>query len=227
MSTLSNRTEPNSESDLDLDFFHPEEAVGWNADLGLDRYVQNQNLGNRIILLAKQQVPLSSVVFKYNIDFEQRHSPAGWTHSACCPFPDHNDRTPSFSFNSKENIFNCFGCGSRGGSVEFVSRMSGRQPLDVAKEFLRHMNQDEMSLIETIDDGETTRSDELLLTFSKEVHGFNKLHRNNTKAQKYVDKLTWVVDCYLEKHALDGSIDNDELEHITSRLIEYLSIFER
>lgn len=33
-----------------------------------------------------------------------------------CPFPDHNDSTPSFSYNLDKQLFNCFGC-SRGGDV--------------------------------------------------------------------------------------------------------------
>lgn len=35
-----------------------------------------------------------------------------------CPFPDHTELTPSFSF--KEDTFRCFGCGKSGDAVEFV-----------------------------------------------------------------------------------------------------------
>lgn len=34
-----------------------------------------------------------------------------------CPFPDHEDRTPSFSVNFDTGLFHCFGCG-RGGKLE-------------------------------------------------------------------------------------------------------------
>ncbi len=33
-----------------------------------------------------------------------------------CPFPDHEDRTPSFIVTPSENLFNCFGC-NRGGDI--------------------------------------------------------------------------------------------------------------
>lgn len=33
-----------------------------------------------------------------------------------CPFPDHDDSTPSFSFDVSKGLFNCFGCG-RGGDI--------------------------------------------------------------------------------------------------------------
>ncbi len=34
-----------------------------------------------------------------------------------CPFPDHEDKTPSFIVTPQENLWNCFGCG-RGGDTE-------------------------------------------------------------------------------------------------------------
>lgn len=33
-----------------------------------------------------------------------------------CPFPDHDDGTPSFSYNLDKKLFNCFGC-DRGGDI--------------------------------------------------------------------------------------------------------------
>ncbi len=36
-----------------------------------------------------------------------------------CPFPDHEDKTPSFIVTPQENLFNCFGCGRGGDIFEF------------------------------------------------------------------------------------------------------------
>lgn len=33
-----------------------------------------------------------------------------------CPFPDHEDKTPSFVVTPSENLWNCFGC-HRGGDI--------------------------------------------------------------------------------------------------------------
>lgn len=48
---------------------------------------------------------------------------SGEEYKACCPFPDHNDKTPSFTVNPEKGFCWCFGC-SRGGDVfEFVKTM--------------------------------------------------------------------------------------------------------
>lgn len=36
-----------------------------------------------------------------------------------CPFPDHEDKTPSFLVTPQENLWNCFGCGRGGDIFEF------------------------------------------------------------------------------------------------------------
>jgi DNA primase len=40
-----------------------------------------------------------------------------------CPF--HNDSHASASFNTKENIFNCFACGMQGNSIQIIAKKEG------------------------------------------------------------------------------------------------------
>jgi len=43
----------------------------------------------------------------------------------CCPFPDHNDSTPSFSIaieGEKKGLYQCFGCSSKGNIIHLVQR---------------------------------------------------------------------------------------------------------
>jgi DNA primase len=42
-----------------------------------------------------------------------------------CPFPSHNDKTPSFSVNVEEGLYYCFGCGRRGDVITFLREMEG------------------------------------------------------------------------------------------------------
>jgi DNA primase len=45
---------------------------------------------------------------------------SGVNYKGCCPFPDHNESTPSFHVNVNKNTFKCFGCGRGGDGIEFV-----------------------------------------------------------------------------------------------------------
>ena len=40
-----------------------------------------------------------------------------------CPF--HNDSHASASFNTRENIFNCFACGMQGNSIQIIAKKEG------------------------------------------------------------------------------------------------------
>jgi DNA primase len=40
--------------------------------------------------------------------------------SSRCPFDDHDDKTPSFTIFDKNNRWQCFGCGKRGGAIDLV-----------------------------------------------------------------------------------------------------------
>lgn len=61
------------------------------------------------------------------IDFVERYTPvklrkAGREYVGCCPFPDHDDSSPSFSINPETQVFYCFGC-QRGGDVFVFARL--------------------------------------------------------------------------------------------------------
>lgn len=52
----------------------------------------------------------------------------------CCPFPDHDDGTPSFSL-FDDNGYKCYGCGKQGhGTVDFLVDM-GYSKKDIIDEF--------------------------------------------------------------------------------------------
>lgn len=44
-----------------------------------------------------------------------------------CPFPEHQDRKASFSFNSEHGLYNCKGCGQEGNAIKFAKAM-GENP---------------------------------------------------------------------------------------------------
>lgn len=42
-----------------------------------------------------------------------------------CPFPDHDDSSPSFGVNTESNLYNCFGCGKTGNIINLVRQVEG------------------------------------------------------------------------------------------------------
>ena len=42
-----------------------------------------------------------------------------------CPFPSHNDKSPSFTVNVALGLYYCFGCGKRGDAITFLREMEG------------------------------------------------------------------------------------------------------
>ena len=42
---------------------------------------------------------------------------------ACCPFPGHNEKTPSFSVHATKGFYKCFGCGEGGDAITFLKKI--------------------------------------------------------------------------------------------------------
>ncbi len=58
----------------------------------------------------------------------------GSTH---CPFPDHEDKNPSFEVKASGTHWICYGCGRKGGSIDFVKEYKGMDFL-AAKQWLEN-----------------------------------------------------------------------------------------
>lgn len=72
-----------------------------------------------ILTVAEREVP----------DLKKR----GAKYVARCPFPDHDDRTPSFMVDPERQSFICFGCNRKGDVIEFVRQLHGLSFPDALK----------------------------------------------------------------------------------------------
>ena len=55
------------------------------------------------------------------------------SYKAICQFPEHKEKTASFSILPTKNIFYCFGCGKKGNSITLVQELLNISPLESAK----------------------------------------------------------------------------------------------
>jgi DNA primase len=63
------------------------------------------------------------------------------TLKACCPFGTHEDKTPSFIWNPKENSFHCFSCGRNYGIIDMLMD-EGKTFLDAVSWLFEQVNFD-------------------------------------------------------------------------------------
>ena len=81
----------------------------------------------------KDRLDFRRVLEEYGVEVTDRGDQA----VAFCPLPDHEDKkSKSFSANLERNIFQCFGCKTKGNVLDFAVRMEGFDPED-AKAFRR------------------------------------------------------------------------------------------
>ena len=94
-----------------------------------------------------------------------RLPPRGMIH---CPFPDHNDRTPSFQVGNAGNRWVCYGCQRRGGPIDFVKIYHGTNFPDAKRWLAAHAGISTTSLratsrhtkVRPIDDSSPSATDE-------------------------------------------------------------------
>jgi len=82
------------------------------------------------------KVNLQKVLDSYNIIYKIYHGKRGREYLFSCPFPDHDDLTPSFSMNEETGIWQCFVCGG-GDFFKFIKIVEGFQTTRESIEFIK------------------------------------------------------------------------------------------
>ena len=57
--------------------------------------------------------------------FTQLKSSSGSQHMGLCPYPDHNEKSPSFSVSEGQQLYHCFGCKKSGSIFTFIQDIRG------------------------------------------------------------------------------------------------------
>jgi DNA primase len=138
---------------------------------------------------------------EYEIEFVE--SGNNWLNCSC-PFPDHNDRSPSFGYNIESDHFNCFGCGETGNLIHLVQKIesisfpAAIQKLSIAAGVSDQAEEYEMSL--TVNKIRSTINDYLNRSFSSGlIGGLNKstyLFALTDRIHKYQSKYPFLEDFF-------------------------------
>lgn len=94
---------------------------------------QDPNKAWKFKNIVNSKIYIIKLMKKYGLELEEKQSGQDFTHRTYCPFHKGKDggreRTPSMFISQKTNSFFCFGCGTSGGPIHFVSLMDGTPPL--------------------------------------------------------------------------------------------------
>ena len=152
-------------------------------------------------------VDLSGVFRHYGLELNAH------TNSMCCPFPSHQDRSPSFTYYPGTNSFHCFGCKRSGGPVNLVSWLQNINKEEAAKLLLSSFESREVDASIFL---KSKERESLHLIFSDLIRDFLKKHKTED-AFNLADKVCYVFDEANRKHSMD--IDGLKLTIIKLRRV--------
>jgi len=200
MSKIQYNSERNSNS--------PTQNEGWAAST-------DDRDAIKLLIQRANTADLMTIFKSYGINFDGY---GGRLTKICCPFPNHNDRSPSFFYYAETNSFNCFGCGVGGKAVQLVSIMEGVSQEQAAQKIIDNYYIDNNVVIDNKDyfDRQTA-----ILEFSSKIRNFINDNANDDVAIEYAEKLTLVYDTMMEKHTLEV----DGLKKLIDKLGKKLEVY--
>lgn len=157
----------------------------------------NKNSSREIVVKkANHYCRLIDVLKTYKIPLGPVVSQDGWAKKIRCPFPDHKDKTPSFAYNYKTDVFNCFVCGG-GKAVEFISKKENKGLKEVAAFLLDNLNIDpyDVSLDFTDDSLEIEKK---LIEFSLFIANIIQRYKDDGYKIKLIDNYLYGYDSFIE-----------------------------
>lgn len=209
MRKISNETGSDGNSCNESEDGIIEEIAGWEVEDTFGCRKQYQKINNNLIDYVNKRVQIATLFKQAHLHFEEKYSPSGWTHKRKCPFPDHKDKTPSFSYNPKEGRFFCFGCKRGGMAVQFLAFYKQIPVIEAAETLAETLGSMEDVYVE-LHNEKQDKIDEALLSFSNSVRDFLQRHKS-FGGIKFIEMVTWSLDLYLAKHVSRATIDERNL----------------
>ncbi len=110
-----------------------------------------------------------------------------------CPFPDHSEKSPSFSVSENKQVYHCFGCKKSGNAYTFLQNYSGLSFTDAVEFLARRAN---IPMPEFVEDNKEKSNKSTLLRINKYAAAF--FHRQLKALPE-----THAARQYLQQRAID------------------------
>jgi hypothetical protein len=179
-------------------------------------YNRNPSTADKKLIAQANTVPIRSIIKLYGI------KPIG--DYIICPFSHHKggrENTASFRiFDSNgghtTNSFNCFGCKSGGGPVQFVRIMDSSHNELAAKKIINHFRNDVDFDIKFIDLKSFTEQMEIMVDVSNIIREFRKTYLDE-RSQIFIEKRCKAYDDFNLKAINDDQpLNNNDIRCIAS-----------
>lgn len=146
-----------------------------------------------------------------------------WDYKGHCPFPDHEDSTPSFYYNTSKNLFHCFGCSTGGSTVEFLMRFTKKSQEEIL-DGIDKLNLDLSNKIENIQNNINEFLYKNLFIFADEQFSF--LEENKTEESfEFLENNALPLDFFIRNSLNKKEISEENFETrmilFRDKLIEY------
>ena len=138
-----------------------------------------------------------------------------WDYKGHCPFPDHEDSSPSFYYNTSKNLFHCFGCSSIGSTVEFLVKITKKSEEEILQG-IDKLNIDLSAKIEQIQNNFNDFLFKNLFSLADEQHQFLQDNDFSDDSLLFLEKNSIPIDFFIR-----NSLNKKELseENFETRLI--------
>jgi len=170
--------------------------TSWGAASGNGGGSRNSSKDPEIKLIREANtVDLQKVFDHYNLELNE------FNRKIVCPFPHHQDDTPSFYYyiNEHEKSFYCFGCKVGGRAVEFVSEIENISKYDAAVKLTSEFETNISSIVIS----NVSEKRELMLNFSNHIRNFIQSDIDDDNRLAFAEQLTLVFDTLNTKHKLE------------------------
>lgn len=198
---------------------------------------QNPNNIWKLKDVVNSNTSLVDLMKKYGLSLEERQT-GNFSHRLYCPFHKGKDggreRTPSMFVSSKDNTFFCFGCGSVGRPVDFVTLMEGTPALIAIQKLAKDLGLikkdgkwDELKIGSLVDLKYTTAPiktiDPFILEMSALIRNYIMKYIDTDDFEKelrWIEKICRKLDIYLDRIGYEDWEDAQKLCKSLSKKIK-------
>ncbi len=181
-----------------------------SSDFGFTESNTNTKQFYQELVARANTVSMKSIFKSYGLRLDDH------IRSCVCPFPKHQDDSPSLHYYPATNSFWCFGCKTGTRPVDFVANMEDISRAKAAYKIIELSSSDSDFSEEAFNLVNYSERLEILIDFSNFFREFIQAHLLDSQSIVHIEKIAYIFDKMNAKYDLD----NFALKALASKLKE-------